>query len=390
MGLPRFFVSGLAGVLMLHGLHAQSEVSWVGALPELVPESSGLLLVGNRLVTHNDSGNSPELYVLDTTSLEVVRRVRITNAENTDWEDLAQDEEFIYIGDIGNNLGSRRDLKVLRISREAFLRSDAVEASVISYSYEDQSDFGGSQNSDWDAEALLPGADSLYIFTKQWQSGNTVAYRIPKTPGHYQALRTAEYPAGGLVTGASPIPGQEAFLLLGYTGQLQPYLLRISSKRPDAGGAEPIAKMQLDIPFGQAEGVAALPSGVIYLSTEAFSNRLVSLPAGIFRYTPGGVSQEGSENGDPGRQGQGPGDGDGGQKLLLYQAPGSHTIRYQVPGKSRITAKAIFDTSGRRVWFAAGEENLPGEMDVSGLRNAVYYLTVYLPEQRLTKAFLRY
>ena len=145
MRMTFYRVLSLAAFLLVPGLYAQTEVSWVGALPELIQESSGLLLVGDRFVTHNDSGNSPELFVLDTTSLAVVRRVRVANAENTDWEDLAQDASYIYIGDIGNNLGNRRDLKVLRISKEAFLRSDTVEAAVISFSYEDQTEFAGFQ-----------------------------------------------------------------------------------------------------------------------------------------------------------------------------------------------------------------------------------------------------
>ena len=387
MRILQVWVLALAGLFFSGGLIAQSEVSWVGALPASIQESSGLLLVGNRFVTHNDSGNTPELFVLDTASLEVVRRVLITNAENTDWEALAQDAVSIYIGDIGNNLGNRRDLKVLRISKEDFSRADAVQASVISYAYEDQSGFGGTQNSDWDAEALLAGPDSLFIFTKQWPGGETVAYRIPKEPGQYRALRTGVYPAGGLITGASPIPGEEAFLLLGYSGQLQPFLLRVASGLPRSGEAVQTRKIQLDIPFGQAEGITVLPSGAVYLSTEAFSNRLVSLPAGVFRYLPGSDSKDDPQGGASGEQGYGSDDGN--QELVLYQTPGSGTLRYQIAGGQAILARAIFDVSGRRIHFEQGQDDLPGEVDVSKLGNAVYYLTLYLPNQRITKPFLR-
>jgi len=387
MRIFHLWVLGLAGLCFSEGLLAQSEVSWVGALPASIQESSGLLLVGNRFVTHNDSGNTPELFVLDTASLEVVRRVNIINAENTDWEALAQDASSIYIGDIGNNLGTRSDLKVLRISKDDFSRADAVEASVISYAYEDQTDFAGTQNSDWDAEALLAGPDSLYIFTKQWQGGETVAYRIPKETGQYKALRTAVYPAGGLITGASPIPGDEAFLLLGYSGQLQPFLLRVASGLPHSGDAVQTRKIQLDIPFGQAEGITVLSSGEVYLSTEAFSNRLVTLPAGVFRYVPGSDSKDDPQGGaseDPGE-----GSDDGNQELVLYQPPGSGTLRYQISGRQAILARAIFDVSGRRIHFDEGQEVLPGELDVSKLGNSVYYLTLYLANQRITKPFVR-
>ncbi len=380
-------VLSLVAFLLAPGLYAQTEVSWVGALPELIQESSGLLLVGDRFVTHNDSGNSPELFVLDTTSLEVVRRVWVVNAENTDWEDLAQDASYIYIGDIGNNLGNRKDLKVLRISKEAFLRSDTVEAAVISFSYEDQTEFAGFQNSDWDAEALLAGPDSLWVLTKQWQGEGTVAYGFPKEPGDYRARRTAEYPAGGLITGASPIPGEKAFLLLGYSSQLQPFFLKVFSEYPVSGQAAQARKIRIDIPFAQAEGITVSTSGEVFLSTETFSNGLVSLPAGIFRYVPA----TGSE-GVPGPEdlgGHGEPEVKGSGKLVLYQPRGTEKLQYRVSGKTTILARAIFDLAGRRIRFEEGTEALPREIDVSGLRNAVYYLTLYLPNQRLTKPFLR-
>lgn len=32
-----------------------------------------------------------------------------------DWEDIAQDNEYIYIAETGNNLGMRTDLKILML-----------------------------------------------------------------------------------------------------------------------------------------------------------------------------------------------------------------------------------------------------------------------------------
>ena len=62
------------------------------ALPEDVPESSGLIFYNNRLITHNDSGNLPRLYEMDTLSSQVIRTIRIDNATNIDWEDITQDD----------------------------------------------------------------------------------------------------------------------------------------------------------------------------------------------------------------------------------------------------------------------------------------------------------
>ncbi len=273
----------LTGFFLSVPLSAQSVITWTGALPEAVQESSGLLQQGPYFITHNDSGNPPDLFVLDTASLEVVRKVRVANAQNNDWEDIAEDADYIYIGDFGNNLGSRKDLRILRISKETFAKTSSVEAEVIAFSYEDQTDFSGTSNSDWDAEALLAGQDSLWIFTKQWQSGGTSAYGIPKEPGTYVARRAGDFAVRGLITGASPIPGENAFLLLAYSGQLQPFLIHVPASSPSMGFPAETEKIPLDIPFSQAEGISVSTRGTVFLSTESFSNDIISLPAGIFR-----------------------------------------------------------------------------------------------------------
>lgn len=89
----------------------------VNALPQAVNETSGLIYWNGGLWTHNDSGNPPELYKLDTLSGQILQTIIISGVQNIDWEDIAQDETHIYIGDFGNNAGNRTDLKVLKISK---------------------------------------------------------------------------------------------------------------------------------------------------------------------------------------------------------------------------------------------------------------------------------
>ncbi len=79
----------------------------VGQLdPTRVSEASGM--VKSRRYpgifwTHGDSGNQPELYAFRESG-ELVKTVRVSKAPNTDWEDLALDDQGnLYIGDIGNN-----------------------------------------------------------------------------------------------------------------------------------------------------------------------------------------------------------------------------------------------------------------------------------------------
>ena len=64
-------------------------------LPEPVSEASGIILFNGHLVIHNDSGNTPCLYEMDTLTGELVRTIDIINATNTDCEDITQDESYI-------------------------------------------------------------------------------------------------------------------------------------------------------------------------------------------------------------------------------------------------------------------------------------------------------
>lgn len=264
-------------------LSAQNPASWIGKFPGEISESSGLLLSGDRFITHNDSGNLPVLYELDTASLQIVRRILVNGVQNRDWEALAEDEDHVYIGDFGNNTGNRRDLSILKIAKTDLSRGDSVAAETISFSYEDQTAFKASPRSDWDAEALVAGNDSLWVFTKQWQKRGTAVYRLPKSPGTYTAKRTGEYPVGGMVTAAVMAPGRDRLLLLAYTPQLQPILVQVPLPWIPDVAQEVLQKNLLSIGFAQSEGMAVTPDGQLFISSEAFSNRFVSLPAGVYR-----------------------------------------------------------------------------------------------------------
>ncbi|WP_445384858.1 T9SS type A sorting domain-containing protein [Robiginitalea sp. IMCC44478] len=374
-------------LLSVWGIQAQSDFEILGNLPQQLNESSGLLLAGDLLISHNDSGNEPLLYELDTVSLQIVRQVQVANAVNTDWEDLAQDEEFLYIADIGNNSGTRTDLKILKVSKTDFKSGNTVNAEVISYAYEDQTDFSGNGNSDWDAEALIAQGDSLYIFTKQWQSLGTVVYSLPKTAGNFQARRIAEFPLNGLVTGADITAATENIIVLGYSTQLQPFIFTISSigSSDFPGGFE---KYTLPIGFAQAEGVAVGNNNMLYVSSEDFSNSLLSLPAAVFKLKLAPTDNQTDGGGEPE-----PDPEDGAQdsdRLLLVSSPRSDILQYRLPSETTVLAHAVFDSSGRQLLLQKGSEIREGEVDISALSPAVYYLKLFLGSGSRARAFLRY
>src|SRR5262245_58181650 len=68
-----------------------------GALPASIRETSGLVFWNGMLWTHNDDGDTA-LYAIDTTDGHILRRVPIKGVVNNDWEDITQDDDYIYIG----------------------------------------------------------------------------------------------------------------------------------------------------------------------------------------------------------------------------------------------------------------------------------------------------
>lgn len=243
-------------------------------LPEAVKETSGLLFFNGKLITHNDSGGSASLYEVDTISQSITRTITISNATNVDWEDIAEDDTYIYIGDIGNNNGDRQDLKIYRILKSDFTNSTSVNAEVISYSYEDQVDFTSMPNAhNFDAEAMTVYQDQIVIFSKNWADQKTNAYVFPKTIGTHVAQKVSSYDSQGLVTGAYSLG--EHFLLTGYDTNATPFLIFINENRPPGfdffGGSATRIVLEGDIFLeqgSQIEGVCSLTFDRWYISRE--------------------------------------------------------------------------------------------------------------------------
>src|SRR5690625_2560360 len=196
-------------------------------LPKALKESSGAVFFNGKLVSHNDSSHRNRLYELDTVIGKITRTITVTNARNVDWEAMAHDDAFIYVGDIGNNSGVRTDLKIYKIAKEDFQQSTEVTAEIIEFNYSDQKGFTSNfNNTGWDAEALISYDENILIlFTKNWINGITKAYPIPKKPGAYsvEPLPTT-LNSGGLITGATYNPYTEKVYLLGYSSLLKPFI----------------------------------------------------------------------------------------------------------------------------------------------------------------------
>ncbi len=373
-------------------LYAQNDVQSVGPLPQTISETSGLIYHNGKLITHNDSGNTPQLFEIDTVSLAVTRTVTIENAINVDWEDLAQDDEYIYIGDFGNNTGDRQDLAILRVAKAAYDRADTVSAERIDFFYEDQEDFMTTQSSDWDAEALFVLNDDLIVLTKQWQSQGTVAYRLPKLPGAFLAERLDDYQVNGLVTGATYDAASSELYLVGYSQFLSPFFEIIEGVTDNTIFSGEKTQTILDIGFAQIEAVEQA-GATFYVTSEEFINSSppISSASRLFRFTldeddlPPEEEEEEEEGENPFDGGQPNND-----QLVIYKRFDSELLNYRLNTSRAIFGMGIFDTSGRQVQFVPLEELQGDSIDLSTLGPSVYYFTFFLKGKTVSKPYFKF
>jgi hypothetical protein len=250
-------------------------------LNSTVNETSGLIWWNKQVWTHNDSGGQPAIYSIDDSTGEILKTVTLTNATNIDWEDIAQDNKFIYIGDFGNNVnGNRKNLKIYRVKKTDVKSKTAVIASVINFSYDDQTDFTptGSNNTNFDCEALIAYGDSLFLFSKDWIDNKTRSYKLPKLPGTYTATKIGELNVQGLITGAEIIADKRVIVLTGYSAAVAPFIYLLYDFTGNHFFDANKRKATLNQSFTQVEGICSVTDKKFYISNERF-DKIFVVPA---------------------------------------------------------------------------------------------------------------
>ena len=239
-------------------------------LDGILAETSGLIFWENQFWTHNDNSDR-NIYALDTIYGKIVQSYPLSGIVNTDWEEISQDEDYIYIGDIGNNSGNRDDLKIYRTDKRSILNNSAVFDSVC-FTYSDQLDFTtATYDSDFDCEAFIVSKDSIYLFTKEWVSNGTSVYSLPKTPGNYVAKKRSSFNVDGLITGAVYLEKERIIVLTGYSERLQPFLYLLY----DFNGSDFFSgnkrKIEVLLPYHQIEGITTTDGIKYFVTNEYFS-----------------------------------------------------------------------------------------------------------------------
>lgn len=255
---------------------AQTQVvTEIAILDPVLNESSGLLWLNNKVITHNDSGNEPALYELDTLTGLITRKITVGNASNQDWEDLTADANFIYIADFGNNVGNRTDLKIYRVSQNDYWNTlnDTIFADTIRFNYADQLDFSNqAYATNFDCEAISVIGDSLYLFTKNWLNHETNIYVLPILPGDYSAMRRDSLPVQGLITSADFNVHSNRLVLCGNGSS--PFVLEVEWEPSVAISAMDRVRYDIVVPNSiQVEAIVSISPNNYYLTSEsAFGN----------------------------------------------------------------------------------------------------------------------
>lgn len=259
----------------------------------LLDETSGVVFTSGSIWTHNDSGNSNAIYRIDSTSNTVLQTVTITNATNVDWEDITADNNYIYIGDCGNNNGNRTNLKIYRVAKSALTPpATTATADVINYSYSDQTVFTSlPNNNNYDCEAIFYYNDSIHLFSKDWVDKQTRHYVLPATPGTYVAQVRETLNAGFLITGAA-VQQNGIIALIGYevTGVAPIYLYMLYDFKNGLffNGNKRKFNASNALTYGQTEGIDFRNGAYGYITNERFQQSIFNVAPKLrsFNLTP--------------------------------------------------------------------------------------------------------
>jgi hypothetical protein len=265
--------------LLVSSLWAQGEVTvmyspeFLSELPKEVRETSGLFFYNGRLWTHNDSGGKPMLYALDTTSFQVVQRLTLKNVKNKDWEDVCTDGERVFVGDFGNNKGSRKNLRIFTFPLSDIPnKGDAtIEVDSILFRFADQTSFVKRKHAhDFDCEAMFATEEFLYLLSKGWKTETTRLYRLPKLPGNYVAEVVNSFDSQGLITGADYDKENHILAIVGYVKTIWKPFMYIIFDFDEAGVKLLNRRFEMPQLTGVlTEGICFFDHGRCYITAES-------------------------------------------------------------------------------------------------------------------------
>lgn len=155
-------------------------------IPSAAKETSGIGIYGSYFFTHNDSGDGPYIYVLDTMNRNISHKVKLNGARNVDWEDMDVDGGKLYIADTGDNTSNRFKNSVYVVNIDSLITSGVSlnKYDEIQFTFRSKKDKKRKVNS----EAMMVIRDTIYFLSKDYKE--TDVYMLP--PGSDEAVKIGD------------------------------------------------------------------------------------------------------------------------------------------------------------------------------------------------------
>ena len=237
-------------------------------LPKIINETSGLEILNDVFVTHNDSGGEPSLYFFNLSG-EIINSIKIEKENfweiyNNDWEDITADEDYIYIADTGNNFGTRDNLNIIKVKIADF----SVDGKIDIF-YSDQKSFFPSSKHEYDAEALLIIEGKIALFSKDRDSLNTDLYLIDDSVKEKQELSSvANFNVNSLITGGDYDSDTGILALVSYSFKGEQYLILFEDFNIDNPRYNSFKKYRIPIERAQIESVKIINGNMFWVTSE--------------------------------------------------------------------------------------------------------------------------
>jgi len=311
-----------------HSLKADScyinnEIIRISPLPIFLNETSSLCETNEGIWSINDSHNPSELFLLNRRAYQLWRDsaeefqnsdftvFEISNSNN-DWEAMETDGVNLYLGDFGNNSGTRVNLKIVIINLDSLRKYYQIKTGIemglkpsnsmsteftkidcrklvnpeINFKYPKQNNFNKRKLHNYDCEAMVVNEQSIFLLSKNWKSLTCDMYKLPKSPGSYEAQQIGKFNPRFLITDVSK--SQNTLFVCGYgpsgkqyVGQLNLGKITDFEKQKSASNfiqIEDFYRFKLPIKPAQVEGIHFdQETQQILLSTESRKSQIQSL-----------------------------------------------------------------------------------------------------------------
>ena len=238
-------------------------------LPKIINETSGLEFYNNNFITHNDSGGEPSLYVFNEMG-EVIETIGLNKnpdfeIENNDWEDITNDNEYLFVADTGNNFGNRDNLNIIRVSKG----TDFMVDGIIEISYSDQESFFPRPKHKYDAEAIIVIEDKIALFSKDRENLNTDLYLVDKNQNGSQILTSeVSYNVNTLITGGDYDEDRNLLALVSYNSKGNQYLLLFKNFKLNNLENNTFKKFKIPLEQAQIEAVKIIDEKTFWVTSE--------------------------------------------------------------------------------------------------------------------------